>query len=869
MKLICLNNKNSLLMLTLLTVVFLTGTNTEATPEWCWTKSQVNNPGFIFDQSKGGFNWGFCQSKEDSKRQTITYAGFVVTAETQGSVTESEVLFKLCGTKGCFPKFVTVSTVGFDRQGVRQEIKDFEGVDVGDLEKLRIKINGHTSWQCREIFIVKDGVETKFECLSKLEPCSVNPGLCQIEAIKDGSNTYTTSIKTGDEKEDANAGPVHIVLYGDKRRSPEKIFSDEMMQNGQFKTKDIITEDIGAIKGVKLILLGKGKWKPTLVKVRSEATGEEKIFELKNALLQYPGKNTFEVKDKIDSNDDSNNGGSGGSGGTGGNGGTSGEGDDTEPDQSDDSVDPSNFNPNPSGPEGKPEENKESLNVNNPDGGLIAYNEKSKIINLTCEQRLENTNVVMFGPDYPTKSCEFMNVLVRCPHFCSKQNGTVYGIGSHPTSSPICLSALVDKAMSLFGGIISISITPGKDQYKVPKDFINPMKSIKVKSFEGGSLKSFSVHKVDNVDLVEKDLRILNAEGLLSNAGRIEVRLGGIWGTICTMANDASSAVKICNDLGYRGGQWESNDTKATLCSSYEGKDYCGVEEQPIFFSTLSCTETDDTFDKCNKSFADREKCDHSKDAIIKCFNENYQNATRVPNKTVRIAGTEQNKEMQEITGRLEMYSIDKFLPVCNLKFNPAAANLACKTMGYESGVIVSGEDAKKFQNAIDSDLAFSASQVECEENSPNINACRGLYSGISCTHDMDTVVKCKGENGDPSGRSQYEEKPKNNPPELGKLGLPSVNVACSSKGNDEAFRGDPGSIYQVCCPAGCDKQPGAVWGVGYYSGDSNICRLLNIMELLIPEKQVVLFLVELMETDYTSLTQLIVLNLNLQMEIG
>lgn len=798
------------LSLLLLTFVLLVS-SISASTEWCWTKSQVNNPGFYLDNSKGGFNWGYCQSKEESAKQSVTYGGYVVTAVTPGAITDSQVFLKLCGSKGCFPRFVNISTNGFDRQGVRQSIKDFDSVDIGEIEKLRIKIVGNSSWQCKEIFILRDGIETKFECLRKIEPCSVNRSLCQLEAIADGSTAYNVSIKTGDEKEDGNTGPFHIILIGDKKISQEKIFSDQPMRYGQFTTSKILTEDIGLIKGVKLILKGKGTWKPTLVKVVGEVSGEEKNFELKNTVLKYPGKNTYEVKDNIESYENDINSVSLYQ----------------QIDDIDETTDSSKFvDFDHIGVSSFSESKKnmnETLDINNPNGGVISYIEKKKILNLTCDTKLENTNTMFFGPDFPTKSCEFMTVLARCPSYCYKQSGTVYGIGIHPQQSPICLSAMIDKATSLYGGVVSISITPGLDGYKVPKTFPSKIGNIKIKSYDSiDSMKSYSISKVDNVDLVEKDIRILDAEGNLSNYGRVEIRLLGEWGSICNLGNQDISAQLICKDLGYKSGSWAS--LEPTFCSLAQGKDYCGAEQSPIHFSNIECTDNDSRFDLCNKKFADREKCNHSKDAIINCFDESFDVDKTIPNKTVRLEAIREKKEIGEVVGRMELYSIDKYLPVCAIKFNNASANIACKTMGYDFGEWVTGKNATPFQLSNDNETGFSASQLDCDESSPNLALCRGIYSGISCNHDLDAVIKCRGENGDHTGKSQYETKPINIPPELGKLGLPDINAKCSTKATDDEFKGDPGSIFKVCCPGNCEKEAGSVWGVGYYSGDSNVC---------------------------------------------
>ena len=166
----------------------------------------------------------------------------------------------------------------------------------------------------------------------------------------------------------------------------------------------------------------------------------------------------------------------------------------------------------------------------------------------------------------------YSKVLVRCPENCHKIEGSVLGVGIHPETSPICLSALVDNAISVYGGIIQVSIFSGLEKYLINKS-ITQINKIKINSFTGHSNKSYVVSKVDNIDLIEKDIRILNEKGDISNEGRLEVRLNGIWGTICRLRNNENSAKRICIDLGYKDGGWIKKD-----CSNFKGKDFCGSE---------------------------------------------------------------------------------------------------------------------------------------------------------------------------------------------------------------------------------------------------------------------------------------------------
>jgi hypothetical protein len=57
-----------------------------ADKNWCWTKSMVNEPSYVFDAANGGVNWGYCKdtSVED---KIIKYEIEVFTSIIDGSET--------------------------------------------------------------------------------------------------------------------------------------------------------------------------------------------------------------------------------------------------------------------------------------------------------------------------------------------------------------------------------------------------------------------------------------------------------------------------------------------------------------------------------------------------------------------------------------------------------------------------------------------------------------------------------------------------------------------------------------------------------------------------------------------------------------
>ena len=170
------------------------------------------------------------------------------------------------------------------------------------------------------------------------------------------------------------------------------------------------------------------------------------------------------------------------------------------------------------------------------------------------------------------------------------------------------------------------------------------------------------------------------------------------------------------------------------------------------------------------------------------------------------------------------MYKNQEWGPICDAGFSYNDVQIACQQMGFTSGIIVNNVKAKIAQLDEDSKIRFAASNVNCTGKEAKISQCNIRYHDIICKHDQDVVIVCSG-NGDPSGKSQYIKKPPTPDPKLGKLLFPFRQITCQERGEDMLFRGDPGSLYIVNCPRGCNNQGGNVWGNGIYSSDSFICR--------------------------------------------
>jgi len=225
-------------------------------------------------------------------------------------------------------------------------------------------------------------------------------------------------------------------------------------------------------------------------------------------------------------------------------------------------------------------------------------------------------------------------------------------------------------------------------------------------------------------------------------------------------------------------------------------------------FSDITCSEKDKSLNVCSKKPANKNECPHTEDVLISCTNIS-KDAILIPKGNLKLENVQKSND--DHTGRLESFLSTKHLPICDKNFDLAAAIVACKQMGYDSGEI-HNDVPGKFKNAADdSSIPFAASEIKCKGDESNLLECAAKTNKIDCTHANDVVLKCTGKKGDPSGKSQIAALTQKVivPPALGKLSMLKFKISCNTKGNDAKFRGDAGAVYLVHCPANCAKEKG------------------------------------------------------------
>ena len=81
-------HKLYVLMKVILLVLMLNYTpKAKSLSDWCWTQSMANDPTYIYDEKKGGINWGYCEAPK-TKIETVSYEITVDTSKLPKSGTE-------------------------------------------------------------------------------------------------------------------------------------------------------------------------------------------------------------------------------------------------------------------------------------------------------------------------------------------------------------------------------------------------------------------------------------------------------------------------------------------------------------------------------------------------------------------------------------------------------------------------------------------------------------------------------------------------------------------------------------------------------------------------------------------------------------
>ena len=217
--------------------------------------------------------------------------------------------------------------------------------------------------------------------------------------------TYDVTIKTNRAQNSDTRDPIYISFIGTAGTSPEKLLSDKGFAKGTLNQVPVDTADVGLVYGIILSIKGYDSFKPEEIIVKKPGLGsaaEERIFKIPaDFILESPEKPKTLKLPK---------------------------------------------------PESFSQDIKKNL-----------ANELTNLIQLSCNDKLKDND--NFGPNYVTNHVNYAVFYAKCPSNCMQLQERGIGIGIHPEDSPICINAIVDRAMPFYGGTIAISVFAGLPSY--------------------------------------------------------------------------------------------------------------------------------------------------------------------------------------------------------------------------------------------------------------------------------------------------------------------------------------------------------------------------------------------------------------------
>ncbi|XP_063406063.1 neurotrypsin-like [Mytilus trossulus] len=207
-------------------------------------------------------------------------------------------------------------------------------------------------------------------------------------------------------------------------------------------------------------------------------------------------------------------------------------------------------------------------------------------------------------------------------------------------------------------------------------------------------------------------LRIIS--GSTANQGRLEIYRYGEWGTVCDNHFDNIDAEVACRQLGFCSGIMQP----AHMIDDGKGA---------IWLNEVNCTGAESTLLQCAYNTYSLH-CSHHEDVGIHCF----LSCSTEDEGDLRI--TEGFAENQ---GRLEIKYKGEWGTVCDNQFENVDAEVACRQLGYCSGLKIS---AHKVEDGIGT---IWLNNVNCSGSENELLNCTLDTDASNCRHYRDVGIHC------------------------------------------------------------------------------------------------------------------------------
>ncbi|SCO69519.1 LCCL domain-containing protein, putative [Plasmodium vivax] len=434
---------------------------------------------------------------------------------------------------------------------------------------------------------------------------------------------------------------------------------------------------------------------------------------------------------------------------------------------------------------------------------------------------------------------------VRCPQNCQNAElSSVEGSSIHPSSTAICTSAIHDGALTPSGGSIIVTVGNDLNQYHAVREKTNQIEAIDFITKADEPNFSFYTYRLESIDDVKSNVRIVDSFGKLSSLGRLEIRRSdNTWGTVCkkgpnfTFSDD--SAKRACADLGFPNGLYIKQ-----MCFNLNGRNYCAGYKYPFSSAGMVCSGNEKNLLQCNAD--DSSHCvDHHDDVIIQCLNQG-SNTELVTDGMIRLVDATGAPTTNGI-GRLEMFYNGSFGSVCSEGWVKEGEKIACRELGY-TGLKGNGFSHHLCTNIAGENLCghdadkINAVNVKCKGDEKSLQSCpHETHEDIYCSHDEDLIIGCSGGEDEEyaygggsqvGGHNSHSVSTtgglKKNFLNLEKKDFPrKIELTCFDKvvSIADLSSAQVGDVFLASCPEKCNEEVGVIKGTFLYTFDSPICK--------------------------------------------
>ncbi|KAJ8040920.1 Deleted in malignant brain tumors 1 protein [Holothuria leucospilota] len=203
--------------------------------------------------------------------------------------------------------------------------------------------------------------------------------------------------------------------------------------------------------------------------------------------------------------------------------------------------------------------------------------------------------------------------------------------------------------------------------------------------------------------------------GRTASEGRVEVFVGGAWGTVCDDDWDATDGQVVCQQLGF-------NAAVAVYTNAHFGEG-----TGAIFLDNLICNGDEDSLLSCIHSGLGQHNCGHHEDAGVSC-------GSSYP---IRLAGGKSDRQ-----GRVEIQVDNVWGTICDDNFDDKEADVICRQLGYAWAQVGYNWGNARFGQGTG---PIHLDDLQCSGTERSITDCpHGGVGNHNCGHHEDASVSCE-----------------------------------------------------------------------------------------------------------------------------